>query len=162
MAPRTALPQSVRRLDGESGQRVRPVLTRRPGPAADDARPDAGRSRVPRHHEPQHRQPDRTAPDALPPGPPPATGKRDSRGIPRQALACPYRNHPDDCGRGSGEREGGDGGFGNVDGVRFIPPPVHQDALHQHDPHARRAPLRAFVSPTGRCLALLIPVNRQH
>jgi len=45
--------------------------------------------RVPRHHEPRPRQPDRTIPNSVSIGPPPATGKRGSRGIPREAGAVP-------------------------------------------------------------------------
>ena len=50
----------------------------------------------------------------------PARGQRGSRGIPREAVVGPYRHHPDDCGRGSRERQGGDGGFGDVVGVSSI------------------------------------------
>lgn len=37
--------------------------------------------------------------------------------IPREAVDCPYCYHPDDCGRGSRQRQGGDGRFGDVVGV---------------------------------------------
>jgi len=48
---------------------------------------------------------------------PPATGKRGISGIPREAVGSPYYHHPDDCSRGSRERQGSDGRFGDVDGV---------------------------------------------
>ncbi|MCX6872452.1 MAG: hypothetical protein NTW21_01385 [Verrucomicrobia bacterium] len=62
-------------------------------------------------------QPDGTLPDPLPIGPPPATGQRGSRGLPRPALGRSHCHHPPDRGRSQGQRQGGDGGLGDVDGV---------------------------------------------
>ncbi len=66
---------------------------------------------------PRPRQPDRAVPDALPINPPPATRKRGSRASPRPAVGCPNPDHPEDRRWRKRERQGGDGGFGGVDGV---------------------------------------------
>jgi hypothetical protein len=58
-----------------------------------------------------------------------ATGKRGSRGIPREAMGCPHYHHPDDCGRGSRERQGGDGGFGDVVGVISSAAPISRSLI---------------------------------
>ena len=41
-------------------------------------------------------------------------------GIPCEAVGCSYCHHPDDRGRGSGERQGCDGGFGDVVWVKVF------------------------------------------
>ena len=63
--------------------------------------------------------PDQPLPDPLSIGPPPATGKRSSRAIPRPAVGCSYWDYPSDRGRGQGQCQGRDGGFGDVDAVKF-------------------------------------------
>lgn len=45
------------------------------------------------------------------------SGKRGSRGVPREAAGCPRCHHPDDLARGSRESQGRSGGFGDVLGV---------------------------------------------
>jgi hypothetical protein len=47
----------------------------------------------------------------------PSTGKRGSRGIPSPAVGCTHLHHPPDRGRGQGQRQGGYGGFGDVDRI---------------------------------------------
>ena len=59
-----------------------------------------------------------TLPNPLPIGPPPTTGKRGSRRLPRPALGRYHLNHPPDRRWGQGQRQGRDGGFGDVDGMK--------------------------------------------
>lgn len=88
----------------------------------------------------------------IPPCPTPATGKRGSRGIPREAVVGPHCHHPYDCGRGSRERQGGDGGFGDVDRVSFC-----LATLGLRRGYVRR--LQLFVG--NRCLFFLLRGLRQ-
>jgi hypothetical protein len=55
----------------------------------------------------------------------------------RVRFAVAYCHHPDDCGRGSRERQGGDGGFGDVVGVSgrlFLIQPAHEFFESEHTP----------------------------
>ena len=80
------------------------------------------------HQEPRSWQPDRTIPNPVPIGPAPSPGKRGSRGLPREAVGGPHHHHPDDRGGGRGERQGSDGGFGDVVGVGVLTcsPPLNR------------------------------------
>ena len=73
-------------------------------------------SLTPRRHELRCGRSDRTLPDRLSIGPPPVTGKRGSRGIPRPAGGAPISITRQIAKRGQEQRQGGDGGFRDVDG----------------------------------------------